>query len=176
MLQVSNLLYLIFNLACRGAQSKGQLIAFRFLRGLGGSAPLAVSVLVRRQSRLANVTDRWRRLGLYLACRLTRPRHKHLQPGSAARPRHWSSDRGNHRAEHELALDLLVQLMVDGLIQISGLFFLQETYASTLLNSKKQRLLKETGNDQLYTEYDHPDKTMLKVIGTALSRPFKLLC
>jgi len=42
-LQLSNLFYLVFNIACGVSKSKGQLIAFRFLSGLGGSAPLAVS-------------------------------------------------------------------------------------------------------------------------------------
>jgi hypothetical protein len=41
-LQLSNLFYLVFNLACGFATTKGQLIAFRFLAGLGGSAPLAL--------------------------------------------------------------------------------------------------------------------------------------
>ncbi len=41
-LQLSNLFYLIFNIACGVSRSKGQMIAFRFLSGLGGSAPLAV--------------------------------------------------------------------------------------------------------------------------------------
>jgi MFS family permease len=43
-LQLANLFYLVFNIACGVCQSKGQLIAFRFLSGLGGSVPLAVSV------------------------------------------------------------------------------------------------------------------------------------
>lgn len=41
-LQLSNLFYLAWNLGCGFAQSKGQLMAFRFLSGLGGSAPLAI--------------------------------------------------------------------------------------------------------------------------------------
>ena len=41
-LQLANLFYLAFNIACGVCQSKGQMIAFRFLSGLGGSAPLAV--------------------------------------------------------------------------------------------------------------------------------------
>lgn len=41
-LQISNLLYLFFNLGCGLAQSTTQLIIFRFLAGLGGSAPLAL--------------------------------------------------------------------------------------------------------------------------------------
>ena len=41
-LQLSNLFFLVFNIACGFAQTKGQLIAFRFLSGLGGSAPLSL--------------------------------------------------------------------------------------------------------------------------------------
>ena len=36
------LYHLVWNTACGFAQSKNELIAFRFLAGLGGSAPLAV--------------------------------------------------------------------------------------------------------------------------------------
>lgn len=42
-LQMANLIYLIFNTACGASRNKGEMIAFRFLSGLGGSAPLAVS-------------------------------------------------------------------------------------------------------------------------------------
>lgn len=41
-LQLSNLFYLCWNLGCGFAKTKGQMIAFRFLAGLGGSAPLAI--------------------------------------------------------------------------------------------------------------------------------------
>jgi len=41
-LQLANLFYLAFNLACGASTSKGQMIDFRFLSGLGGSAPLAL--------------------------------------------------------------------------------------------------------------------------------------
>lgn len=41
-LQVANAFYFVFNLACGFAQSSGQMIAFRFLSGLGGSAPLSI--------------------------------------------------------------------------------------------------------------------------------------
>ena len=34
--------HLVWNLACGFAQNESQLLAFRFLSGLGGSAPLAV--------------------------------------------------------------------------------------------------------------------------------------
>jgi len=41
-LQLSNLFYLCWNLGCGFARTKGEMIAFRFLAGLGGSAPLAI--------------------------------------------------------------------------------------------------------------------------------------
>ena len=41
-LQLSNVFYLIFNLACGLSHSGWQMIIFRTLSGLGGSAPLAV--------------------------------------------------------------------------------------------------------------------------------------
>jgi MFS family permease len=43
-LQLANLVFLAFNLACGFAQSKGEMLGFRFMAGLGGSAPLAVSL------------------------------------------------------------------------------------------------------------------------------------
>lgn len=41
-LQSANMVYLVFNTACGFADGKGQILAFRFLSGLGGSAPQAV--------------------------------------------------------------------------------------------------------------------------------------
>jgi MFS family permease len=41
-LQLTNLFYIVFNVACGVSKSTGQMISFRFLAGLGGSAPLAV--------------------------------------------------------------------------------------------------------------------------------------
>ena len=41
-LQLANAFYFAWNTGCGFAQTKNQLIAFRFLSGLGGSAPLAI--------------------------------------------------------------------------------------------------------------------------------------
>jgi MFS family permease len=46
-LQIANLFFLVFNIACGVAQTKSQMIVFRFLSGLGGSAPLSVSPFSR---------------------------------------------------------------------------------------------------------------------------------
>lgn len=41
-LQSANMVYLLFNTVCGFSTSKEQMLAFRFLSGLGGSAPQAV--------------------------------------------------------------------------------------------------------------------------------------
>lgn len=49
-LQWANLIYLIFNTVCPFAKTKEQLYAFRFLSGVGGSAPQAVSYVQNNRS------------------------------------------------------------------------------------------------------------------------------
>src|SRR5437764_4369184 len=41
-LQATNVIFLVFTLACGFATTTAEIIAFRFLAGLGGSAPLAI--------------------------------------------------------------------------------------------------------------------------------------
>ena len=41
-LQSANMVYLIFNTVCGFAQTREQILVFRFLSGIGGSAPQAV--------------------------------------------------------------------------------------------------------------------------------------
>lgn len=65
--------------------------------------------------------------------------------------------------------------IADGVIQISGLFFLQETYAPVLLQRKKEKLIKETGNQELHTEFEKKGQTLGNTIRTSLLRPFILL-
>ena len=45
-LKGANLIFLVFNTACGFAQTKQQMMAFRFVSGIGGSAPQAVSTSV----------------------------------------------------------------------------------------------------------------------------------
>ena len=44
-MQGANVIFLIFNIACGFAKTKAQMMAFRFLAGIGGSAPQAVGVI-----------------------------------------------------------------------------------------------------------------------------------
>lgn len=49
-LQLANLIYLVFNTVCPFAKTKEQLYLFRFLSGIGGSAPQAVSNVHKRSN------------------------------------------------------------------------------------------------------------------------------
>ena len=55
-LQWANLIYLVFNTVCPFAKTKEQLYLFRFLSGIGGSAPQAVSHVRGTPTRLSLTT------------------------------------------------------------------------------------------------------------------------
>ena len=65
--------------------------------------------------------------------------------------------------------------IADIVVQCLGLLYLQETYAPKLLKAKAIKLKKDTGNNQLITEYDRPDKSFATTIKRSLMRPFILL-
>ncbi|KAE8447673.1 hypothetical protein EG329_010479 [Mollisiaceae sp. DMI_Dod_QoI] len=159
-LQLANLIYLFFNLGCGLAQTKGQLIAFRFLSGLGGSAPLAIGGGVL--SDLFTAEQRGRAISIYSLAPLLGPAVGPIAGGFIAENTTWR-------------WVFYSTTIVDGLIQLVGLFFLQETYPPVLLHRKKKNLIKETGNEALHTEWDHPDRTIWTTLKIALVRPFRLL-
>lgn len=159
-LQTSNLLYLFFNLGCGLAKTKSQLILFRFLSGLGGSAPLALGGGVL--SDLFDAEERGRAISIYSLAPLLGPAIGPIAGGFITENTTWR-------------WVFYATTIADALIQISGLFFLQETYPPVLLHRKKLKLIKETGNESLHTEYDRPDRTVFKTLKISLSRPFILL-
>jgi multidrug resistance protein len=159
-LQLSNMLYLFFNLGCALSQSKGQLIAFRFLSGLGGSAPLALGGGVL--SDLFQAEERGRAISIYSLAPLLGPAIGPIAGGFISENTTWR-------------WVFYATTAADAIIQLVGLFLLQETYTPILLQRKKLALIKSTGNKALHTEYDRPDRTLAKAIKVALSRPFVLL-
>ncbi len=159
-LQLANAFYLFFNLGCGFAQNKGQMIAFRFLAGLGGSAPLAIGGGVL--SDLFRAEERGRAISIYSLAPLLGPAIGPIAGGFVSEKTTWR-------------WVFWATTIADALIQISGLFFLQETYTPVVLHRKKLKLIKETGNENLHTEYDHPDRTVLRTLQISLGRPFKLL-
>jgi MFS family permease len=64
--------------------------------------------------------------------------------------------------------------IADAAVQISGIFFLQETWAPKLLEKKAIKLRKETGNEDLYAEFSNK-QSLPRKLETSLERPFRLL-
>ena len=159
-LQTSNLLYLFFNLGCGLAKTKTQLIIFRFLAGLGGSAPLALGGGVL--SDLFNAEERGKAISIYSLAPLLGPAAGPIAGGFITENTTWR-------------WVFYATTIADALIQVSGFFFLQETYSPILLHRKKKKLIKETGNDALHTEWDDPNRTVIAALRISLVRPFKLL-
>ncbi|KAI9733423.1 MAG: hypothetical protein M1834_003507 [Cirrosporium novae-zelandiae] len=159
-LQLANLFFLVFNIACGVCTSKGQLLAFRFLAGLGGSAPLAIGGGV--------LSDCWRpeqrgkAVSLYSLAPLLGPAVGPIAGGFIAEKTTWR-------------WVFYSTSIVDGIIQAFGLLFLRETYAPKLLQNKVLKLRKETGNMNFRTEFDHPDRKLSTTLKHALVRPFRLL-
>lgn len=159
-LQLSNLFYLAWNIGCGFAKSSSQLMAFRFLSGLGGSAPLAIGGGVLGDCFYPE--QRGRAISIYSLAPLLGPAIGPIAGGFIAQHTTWR-------------WCFWSTSILTGVVQICGFFFLQETYAPTLLARKRDALKKETGNMALHTEYDNANKTFAKTIRTALQRPLILI-
>lgn len=159
-LQLSNLLYLFFNLGCGLAQTRGQMIGFRFMAGIGGSAPLAIGGGVLGD--LFTAEQRGRAMSIYSLAPLLGPAIGPIAGGFIVQRVSWR-------------WIFYATTIADAVIQVAGLFLLQETYAPVLLARKCRRMIKETGNPALRAEFASPERTVTQMLLSALVRPFRLL-
>ena len=159
-LQISNLFFLAFNLACGFAQTKGELIAFRFLAGLGGSAPLALGGGVLSDCYRAE--ERGRAISIYSLAPLLGPAVGPIAGGFIAENTTWR-------------WCFWSTSILTCFVQLLGILYLRETYAPKLLANKAAKLRTTTGNPALHTEWETPDRTLPLVLRTSLIRPFRLL-
>ena len=159
-LQLANLFYFVFNLACGFSTNVPMIIAFRFFSGLGGSAPLGIGGGVLGDIWLPQ--ERGRAMALYSLMPLLGPA---IGPIAGAFIAQYTTWRWVFWSTSIAAM----------LVQCLGFFYLKETYAAALLNEKKKELIKITGNKELHTEFDTPNRKFSSHIGTAFKRPFKLI-
>ncbi|KAH9894703.1 MFS multidrug transporter-like protein [Xylariomycetidae sp. FL2044] len=159
-LQCANCIFLIFNTACGFAKTKEQMYAFRFLSGIGGSAPQALCSGV--------LADVWRPeergKGQAIYGILT-----YIAPTIAPIVGAYMS------AYFEWRWIFFVVSIFDILVQLAALFWLQETYAPRVLDKKAARLRKKTGNPSIRTEYDNPDKTFGAIVRRQMLLPLIML-
>ncbi|PPQ70367.1 hypothetical protein CVT24_013142 [Panaeolus cyanescens] len=166
-LQISYLFFLAWNLGCGFATNKGQLIAFRFLAGLGGGAPLSIGGGVLGDTW--HPEERGKAIAIYSLAPLLGPVHVvgpvcggWISKGTTWRWVFWSTS------------------IADVVVQVLGLFFLRETFAPYLLQEKAKRIQKQMDLEKVpyrrvlsvyETKEDRHWKTIFKI---ALTRPFML--
>ncbi|KAJ6036544.1 efflux pump antibiotic resistance protein [Penicillium herquei] len=161
-LHTSNIWFLVWNIACGFANSKGILIASRFMAGFGASAIYALANGV--------LGDVWRpeqrgsSLGVYLLIPLL---------GAAVGP-----IIGGFMAERTTWRWMFWSTSIFQAVMIIVSFTaFQETYEPLILRRRAERIRRETGDARYYTvdERINANKSALRVIGRALSRPVRLL-
>ncbi|KAI5115610.1 hypothetical protein M0805_006818 [Coniferiporia weirii] len=163
-IQLANVWYLIRNLACGGAQTTGELVTFRFLAGLGGSAPLAIGGAVLGDCW--HPEERGQAMALYTLVPLLGPV---IGPLCGA----WIAERSIWRWV------FWSTSIVDGCVQVLGLFFLTETFAPLLLERKARKVRKELGlskedGSRVSTAFQRTDVSWKQIMVKAIVRPFAL--
>lgn len=163
-LQLANLWYLAWNLGCGFSQNTGQLIAFRFLAGLGGSAPLTIGGGVLGDCW--RTEERGQAIALYSLAPLLGPV---IGPACGA----WIAQRSTWRWV------FWSTSIVDGVIQFLGVLYLRETFAPLLLERKAKRIQKSRDPEkadarEIRTVFDSPDRSWKHIVQKALVRPFAL--
>lgn len=159
--QASNVFFLIFNTLCGFSQSKQQLMAFRFLAGLGGSAPLAIGGGVLGD--IFKPEERGKAMGIYAMGPLLGPAIGPLVGGWVAEYSTWR-------------WMFYATSIVNLVVLIAGFFFFKETYAPYLLHIKAKRIRKETGNDK-YRAPGEEDLNLpiYKKVARTMGRAFGML-
>lgn len=158
-LQGGNMFFLAFNIGCSFAQTKNQLIAFRFLAGLGGSAPLSVGGGVLGD--LWKPHERGKAMAIYALCPVLGPSLGPLAGGFIAENTTWR-------------WAFWATTIADAVILVASMLLLQETFGLVLLKQKAKKLTLETGKPHRSIFVD-PTLTLMQDIKINMVRPFKLL-
>lgn len=161
---MANIVYLAFNLGCGFANNTSQLIAFRFLSGVGGSVPFSVSVGV-----LADIWHTEERgfangvftLGAVLGTGVGPVIGAWIAVKSSWRWVFWSTS------------------IIDAIFLTLYWFLLNESYAPTLLSAKAAKVRKELGLEKddknaVRTIYESEPIKWKNFVFKAMVRPFTL--
>ncbi|GFF71893.1 uncharacterized transporter C1529.01 [Aspergillus lentulus] len=157
-LSAANIFYIIFNTLCGLAKTQNQLIAYRFLAGLGGAGPFGIGSGIN--SDLFPPQDRWKAMAVFTLAPLLGTAIGPITGGFLVQYESWP-------------WCFYVVSIAAAVVQLAAFFLLRETYGPVLLRRKCARMRRITGNLNLYTEYDGMSSTAL--LHKNLIRPFRLL-
>ncbi|KAJ5158045.1 Major facilitator superfamily domain general substrate transporter [Penicillium coprophilum] len=156
---VTNVIFLGVTIGCALSTNVGMFLAFRFISGCAGVAPLALGGGtigdLMPPERMGTAMAIWG-LGSLVA-----PVFSPIAGG------YLSQDAGWRWIFWVIAIPMAI-------LTIMSPFLIHETYAPVLLEAKTRRLRKETGNPQLKSRLD-PGVSRQEVVITALIRPPRLL-
>lgn len=159
--QCANVFFLIFNTVCGFAQTKEQLMAFRFLAGLGGSAPLALGGGVLGD--IFKPEERGKAMGIYAMGPLLGPAIGPLVGGFVAEYSTWR-------------WMFYATSIVNFFVLVLGFIYFKETYAPYLLHKKAKEVRKRTGNDGYRAPgEDDLNQPVYKKVAKTMARAFGML-
>ncbi|KAI5845080.1 major facilitator superfamily domain-containing protein [Morchella snyderi] len=152
--------FTLMSIGCALAPNLGALLAFRFLSGIGASAPLSVV-----GGQLADIwndpVQRGRAMALFCAFTMVGPTFAPFITGYiSASPAGWR-------------MAFWLGVMVAGASFIPLLFFCPETYGPILLVRKAQNMRK-AGNKDAIAPLELDERSLLSIFATTLTRPFRM--
>ncbi|KAI4162276.1 MAG: hypothetical protein LQ342_004145 [Letrouitia transgressa] len=156
---VTNVLFIVFTVACAVSNSLAMLTGFRFLAGCAGSAALTIG-----GGTIADVMPpekRGKAMAVYVMGPVLGPSLGPVAGGFLAEAAGW-----------RWIFWLLA--IIGGLMTILTFIFLRETYAPKLLRDKARRLQKETGRDQYKSKLE-TNLPARQIFLRAITRPSKML-
>jgi multidrug resistance protein len=170
----NNLLFTLFAIACALSKNLNQLIAFRFLNGIAGVAPLTIGA--GSIADMIPVEGRGKAMAVWAMGPLVGPVIGPLGGGFLSQAKGWRwvfwllAILVRFPRHHKYSTNELQ----DGFGTIISFLFIDETYAPVLLAKKTKRLRKETGNQELRSRLESKvDKKTTFLI--AIVRPTKML-
>ncbi|KAG2148766.1 MFS polyamine transporter [Suillus clintonianus] len=163
-MQLANLWYLAWTIGCGFAQSESQLLAFRFLAGVGGSSPLSIGGGFVGDCWVPE--ERGKAVAIFSLAPLLGPV---IGPITGAWIAQYSTWRWVFWSTS----------IVDAAIHIVGVFSLQETYAPVLLERKAEQMRRSMDAEkaphrEIRTVFEGQDRSWRTFMAQSLGRPFAL--
>ncbi|KAF6824859.1 fluconazole resistance protein 1 [Colletotrichum plurivorum] len=157
---VCNLVYEAFIIGCALSTNTSMFLAFRFLCGCAGAAPMAVG-----GGTIADLyvsAERGKAMALFSMGPLLGPVIGPVVGGFLTQYSGWR-------------WTFWLIFIMAGIISLVSVFFMRETFEPVLLKRKAAALRKTTGNDRLRARTDDENITQWQLLGRAVARPTKML-
>ncbi|KAF2436537.1 MFS general substrate transporter [Tothia fuscella] len=156
---VTNVLFVVFTIACGVSTSLGMLIAFRLLAGMMGSTPLTIGG--GTMSDMFRVEERGAAMSIWALGPLLGPVIGPVAGGYLIQAKGWR-------------WVFYVLTMVSGVVTIAMFIFHRETYAGAILEKKAKKLRKETGYKEYVSKLDS-GLAPRALFAHSIIRPIKML-